>query len=389
MLNFSPESKEVKVGDSFNINVVVDPQGESLDTVRAVVSYPADKLKVIYFALNNLYPNVAPGNFIDNNNGLLSQGGAIFGGQVSTSGTFGVITFEALAEGEATISATNSCRLISAGEEKIDLSSLGSAVITISKKFVEEVEPAQSPADIEAGEEVEIPAGQIIVQSSSHPDQEVWYNSNTVELTWEMAEGASEIVSYVYDFDQDPETDPSSVLNKTEVSKTFENVQDGVSYFHIKARFADLPAEAGKPAQAGQTFSDTIHYRIMIDTVEPNVIMPATDEYEIAENESTELRFGTTDQTSGIDYYEVSIDAGDFKTQTSPYTLKGKDLGVGEHLIVVNVFDKAGNVTFGAVKMNVKAKEVKPATFWSKYGALLVLLVIIVVYLLFVRRKKR
>ena len=94
-LNFTPETKEVKVGESFNINVVVDLGGESLDTVRAVVSYPADKLRVVYFALNNLYPNVAPGNFIDNNNGLLSQGGAVFGGQVSESGIFGTITFEA------------------------------------------------------------------------------------------------------------------------------------------------------------------------------------------------------------------------------------------------------------------------------------------------------
>jgi len=368
-ISFTPETKEVKVGESFNINVVVDLGGESLDTVRAVVSYPADKLRVVYFALNNLYPNVAPGNFIDNNNGLLSQGGAVFSGQVSESGIFGTITFEALSEGEAMISATNSCRLISAGEEKIDLSNLGSAVVTISK-----VEFAQSPADIEAGREVE---GEVIVQSNSHPDQEVWYNSNKVEVNWQMTENANKIASYFYAFDQNPETNPSSILDKIETSKIFENVQDGVSYFHIKAKFID------------QTFSDTIHYRVMIDTVAPHKIMPATDEYEIAEDESTELRFGTIDNTSGIDYYDMAIDGVDFERQTSPVTLKGKDLGIGEHAIVVRAIDKAGNISAGFVKINVKAKEVKPATLWQRYGALLVLLVIVLAYLLFIRKKKR
>ena len=362
---FSPESKEVLAGNSFNISIMVNPNGESLDTVRAIVNYPADKLEAVYFNLGNAYPNQSPGNYIDNSQGILSQGGAIFGGQTSKTGTFGTITFKALQAGEAAVSLNEDSKLIKSGQEKIDLSSLGKAVITIKSQAAEGA----------IAEELKKP-GHVIAESSTQPDQNQWYSSNKVELKWKMSDGSEPAVAYLYDLDQDPQTNPTKLLDSTG-SKTIDILDDGIWYFHIKARFA------------GQKYSDATHYRIMVDSSAPQKIVPIFDNAVINENEMAQLRFGTIDQVSGINFYEVAVDGGTFEKQTSPYTVKG--LKAGDHMAIVRAVDKAGNVTANAatITVNPLTQEEKRAYWWGKYKMLIasILLILILILLLAIRRK--
>lgn len=130
-LLLSPNTQTVKTGAEFTLTVQVNPNGESLDTVRVNISFPAALLEVKGFKLGTLFPNALPGNSIDNSSGTVVQGAFSFD-PVTKSGAFGTLTFRALSAGKATVAVTASSRAISDGEEKIDTNNLGQATITIS-----------------------------------------------------------------------------------------------------------------------------------------------------------------------------------------------------------------------------------------------------------------
>lgn len=136
-LTLSPTNTSVETGDTFSLSVLVDPNGESLDTARVELDWDASKLEVLSFDLGSLFPYLSPSNEIDNTNGDLSYGAFKFGTPVTSSGTLATVTFHALASGSTTISVLGSSKLISDGEEQIDTSVLGSSAITISGEAVE------------------------------------------------------------------------------------------------------------------------------------------------------------------------------------------------------------------------------------------------------------
>jgi len=364
-LSFDPETKNIEQGKSFNLNIIVHPNGELLDTGRAFVSFPADLLTVENFSLGELFPNVSPGNIIDNKNGYLSEGGFRKGSQTSESGVFGTITFSAKKEGRATVQTISGSRLISIGEEKINLAGLGQAVIEIKAALVPEFLPEVSKIEIPAKEEKSF----LEVKSSSHPSQISWYNINKVVLNWEITGVPKKTVSsYFYALDKEPVSDSDLKLGKEISEKIFENIEDGVWYFHLKVKFTD------------GSFSEVVHFKVMVDTVPPGPIVPVLDQTKITEGENTYLRFGTTDQTSDIAYFEVGLD-NIFSKQRSPYLLK--NLSVGEHTIAVRATDMAGNSVLGETKINVAAKP-----SWEKYGKLIVVLLILLIVVVYLAAKK-
>src|SRR3989338_6263633 len=154
-MSLSPASRSVDVGDSFSIVVSVDPNGATLDTVRADISFTASMLEVTDIDLGTLFPAASPGNSTSNTNGTLSYGAYKYGGDVTDSGTFATITFHALSSGTATISVTDDSRLISAGEEMIDTTDLGSATVTIggsgtAEAIAEEEDTSDSSLEAQA-----------------------------------------------------------------------------------------------------------------------------------------------------------------------------------------------------------------------------------------------
>lgn len=328
-LTLSPNDKQVQVGDRFDLSIQVSPNGEALDTVRANISFSSDLLKVEHVQLSNSFPRVTPGNYIDNTSGTLSQGGFTLEGPVNADGTLATITFLTKASGEATVAILDTSRAISAGEEKINAATLGSATVRIE----------------EAIEEPLVPEGVALlrVASSTHIDQGNWYSNNNISFSW-GTEGGEAITEFRTAFDQSPETDPAEVRGTETLERDYSGVEDGVWYFHIKGRQAD-----------GQ-FTNTVHYRTQVDTTVPNPIQPTTDEIQLAEGKSTFMRFATTDDTSGVMRYEISINEGPFTPADSPYELK--DLAFGDYYLKAKAIDAAGNAIHGITTMRVYPKGV-------------------------------
>jgi hypothetical protein len=66
-----------------------------------------------------------------------------------------------------------------------------------------------------------------------------------------------------------------------------------------------------------------------------------------------DIDFSTTDNTSGIDHYELGVDGGDFAIITSPYSLPA--LVDGIHTVTVRAFDIAGNRVEGNASVFIDA----------------------------------
>ena len=320
-LTLYPEQLNSELGETFEITINVNPNAEALDTVRAIITFDPNRVQAVASELTGSFNRVAPGNYIDNDSGKVSLGGFTLDGSVSSSGEFGTVTFTALREGDAKISLSSDSRMIAAGEEKINISSLSGSEVVVSESVVEEGVPI------------------IKVQSISHLNSANWYASDTAIFTWEVTEGDALLTGFYTAFDDKALTDPTEFLSAETLEKSFKAVEDGIHYFHIKAK------------QEDGRFSKTEHVQINVDTAPPNLIQPILTGNQILEGESVQLSYATTDDGSGVDHYKVSINGGPYVPQESPVTLE--DLNPGTYLLGVGAVDKAGNEIFGSVALRV------------------------------------
>jgi hypothetical protein len=227
------------------------------------------------------------------------------------------LTFRALNTGQAEITVNSSSQVLANdGSGTNILQNRHKGVITI-------VEPPAPPL---AGPRV---------SSTSHPDSNRWYSNNTVEFAWEGEQGAQ---GYSYVFDQDSGTTPDDTVDTAELSLTQNDLGDGIWYLHIKTKFAD-------------EWSLVTHFRVQIDTGAPEDFLPIVEPPGVLTTPTPQIIFSTTDAISGIAYYEVKIDTGEFTKQESPYT--SPPLQSGIHVISVKAVDNAGNITISKIQVEV------------------------------------
>ena len=131
-INLSPQTKNVTVGNTFKIEVVVNPLGESVFTVKAVLSYPADLLRVVSFSFGDAWmPLNQPGyNEINNDTGIIIKTGGYPSGTLSPV-VLGVITFTGLKEGKATVRVSDDSAILNSDNKNV-LIGKGTATLILS-----------------------------------------------------------------------------------------------------------------------------------------------------------------------------------------------------------------------------------------------------------------
>jgi hypothetical protein len=206
-------------GESFDVTVRVDPNGESLDTVRAVVTFDPTVVTTAGVRLSGSFDRVAPGNYYDNENGKISWGAFTLGGPVTTSSSIITISFLGIAQGEGDIQISSDSRAINDGEERINTGALGEAT----------VEVAEAP-------EAQPGVALLVVESRSHENEEAWYSNKSVELSWTELEGDSPMSAYYYSFGLESNASPSTYLSAKTTTLEIEAPTDGQYYFHLKGR---------------------------------------------------------------------------------------------------------------------------------------------------------
>lgn len=314
-VSFSPKAGSFTQGSPFEVPIMIDTHGKSVNAVELYIQFDPRKLTIV----DPVGRQSVVGVWIEpptysNSLGTLKLVGTIPGGITTSAGLIAKITFKGIAPGESRVTFLKKSQVLAND-------GLGSDVATTfgSASYGVVPQPPEGPR----------------VFSETHPFSEYWYNNHTPVLAWERDEGVS---AYSFVVDDKPFTIPDNESDTTEQRVSLPDMQNGVRYFHIKAK-------------KGSVWGGTTHFMFRLDTIPPADFTPA---YERISSGAVQGRvlvsFFTTDSLSGIDHYEVGvIDKAEslevspvFVEATSPYQLPVKTSG--NVRVLVRAYDAAGNV---------------------------------------------
>jgi len=351
-LFFSPNSGTFTVGKTFSVSIKVDSGGGvGINAAEAILSFDPTYLNVNTVSKSGsiftLWP-VEP--TFSNSKGEISFAGGSPTAYTGSAGTIISITFVAKKEGTTEVKFKSGSVLAADGKGTNVLSSMGSATFVL--KAGEIPPPEEKP-------EEKPPTGPLPpkpeVSSPTHPDPEKWYSNKNPEFTWRLP---ADVIGVSFLLTQSPSSNPGTLSQGLIDSKKYENVEDGIWYFHIRYQ-----------NKAG--WGPILHRKVLIDTTPPEIL-----EFSIKKEDPTDpkpiLTFYATDTLSGIDYYQILVDDKEFATTSNlkeKVSLPIGPLSPGKHKIELKVFDKAGNS-----KSEVKEIEIEPlkppvfSTLISKEG---------------------
>ena len=168
IVSFSPANVSVSQGKTFNVAVAVNPQGVNNYTAKIQLDYPADVLEIKSFTLgSNWMALVQPGyDLIDNTNGVLIKTGGYPGG-LSSSATFGTISFYAKKAGSGTIKVGSGALALDANNQNV-LSGTPSVSVVVTAPVSAPATP-QAPAIPETPVTPQQPTEQPITQPITQP----------------------------------------------------------------------------------------------------------------------------------------------------------------------------------------------------------------------------
>jgi len=118
--SFSPASINVVSGKSFNVAIVVNPQGVNNYTEKIELNYPADILEVKSFSFGSNWMALSQTGYdlIDNTNGTLIKTAGYPAG-LSSSATFGTVSFYAKKAGSGTIKVGSGALALDANNQNV------------------------------------------------------------------------------------------------------------------------------------------------------------------------------------------------------------------------------------------------------------------------------
>ncbi|MBI4050162.1 MAG: hypothetical protein HY398_01805 [Candidatus Doudnabacteria bacterium] len=309
-LYISPASGSFSLGSNFSVTVRTDTQGQAVNTAEATISYSSN-LELVSVAQGGTFYLASPGS------PAKGQGSAYFGGGLPSpgytggAGHVGTLTFRGTSVGSATITVGSGKALLNDGQGTNALAATAGGRYTIT------------PPAVAAPE----------VGSPTHPKEEAWYAKNEVELIWTRPANA---YGFSFELDQKEDTVPDNTLDTTvTTSQKYPDLEDGVWYFHIKAR----------RQEANSAFGPTEHFRIQIDTEVPKLfkiqLVGQADLNDVTRTPTIEFE-ATDPGGSGIEHYEIFLDEEEVAERgASPHTFhKMKN---GPHVIRVTAVDRAGN----------------------------------------------
>lgn len=349
-ISLSPRSGSFVEGSTFQVPILLNTKGRSINGIEVRVNFDKDKLSIINpsSGISIIGVWVEPPKY-DNTRGTASYVGVVPNGITTGSGLVGMITFKAKATGLAVISiSSNSKILLNDGLGTETILDLVRAEYNILTKAPEGVQ----------------------VYSETHPIQSDWYNNNTPVLSWVKDPG---VTGFSFVLDNKPNTIPDNIIITEETTKTFEALPDGLWYFHIKAN-------------KNGTWGTTGDFLMRIDTAPPAEFKPEINFMVAAAilAERTLVSFFTTDNLSGIDHYEVGVIDKNQPPTESPVFVQAESpfqvplIADGKLEVIVRAIDKAGNVRDESTDVRL------PATLTKFVKDYLVYILIAIILLSFI-----
>lgn len=328
-LYLSPQTGTFFVGSTFDVSIIVNTGENNVNAVKVDLKFDQRKLQIASPTAGKSFIAVwiSQPTFSNTGGTATFQGGVPSPGINTSSGLVSTITFRAINPGEAVVSILDSSQvLLDDGKGTDILSSIGRGIYTIA------IPPPEGPK----------------VFSPTHPDQNKWYNNNSPTLSWEKEEG---VTDFSYSIDDSFYGVPDNISEGNHTSVSFADLEDGIWYFHIKAK-------------KGNAWGGITHYILLIDTTPPAVFtlsFEPTLRSPVTISKEPIVSFITTDSLSGISHYELKLidltkdpqkkETGFLIEASSPHQLPSLD--TGEYEVMVRAFDRALNWQDSSQKVEV------------------------------------
>jgi len=316
----SPRNASFIEGSTFEVPILIDTKGSSINSVEIEVRYDPQKLSVVNPSGGKSIIGIwiEPPHF-DNSNGIVRLVGTIPGGITAHEGLVATMTFRARSTGGTSLRVSSDSQvLLNDGYGTAVETTFGRADYTIVGK----------------------PPEGVAIFSETHPLTDRWYNNNNPVLAWEGTAGDA----YSYVLDSSPHTVPDNTMTATDSRVSFADVKDGVWFFHLKSKKNGI-------------WGATTHFELKIDTTPPAEFSPSVDYLLAAAAYRGLVSFKTTDTLSGIDHYEVGVlDRAEdtaspvFIQSESPFQVPSESM---QMRVFVRAFDKAGNIRDASVDVNM------------------------------------
>ena len=317
-INYSPVAKSVDVDSKFTINVSLSTSDKAVNAFSGTLTFPDEILDAESISTSSSIVNFWTVQPTISANSIRFEGLVLNPGYTGSGGQLFSVTFKAKSRGVAYISLTNASTLANDGLG----TNIFSGVIPKTTITIGEGAPISTTPVSTTG----VPLAPI-VSSSTHPDPSDWYNNKIATINWDIPVGATDVS---YSLDSTQVSTPT--LSKGLVSSyTSDSLADGEYYFHIRFRNSS-------------GWGAVSHFRIGVDTVAPQAV---TVEPVLGYGDGVlHVNISSTDITSGIEKYEISID-GQSPSYWTPETPNEEYIsGVissGRHLLFVRALDFAGN----------------------------------------------
>lgn len=213
-LFLNPASGSFLVGSTFDLSIVLDTKSEAVNTVEIELLFPPDKLQLtnpsVGKSIIQLWP--APPIFSNREGKIYFVGGIPSPGIVTSRGIVLTFTFRVVGPGEGQIKFGERTKVLANDGKGTDiLGQKGAAFFRFS------VPPPLGPE----------------IFSPTHPDQERWYKDPNPVFVWQRGQFSD---GFSYALDKDPAGFPNTELDGKDATKSYENLENGLWYFHLRER---------------------------------------------------------------------------------------------------------------------------------------------------------
>ncbi|MCA9365724.1 hypothetical protein KC723_02420 [Candidatus Kaiserbacteria bacterium] len=337
-LSLSPGTGVYTAGGTFTVRVILNTEGQPVNAADATLSFNSSELTVVSVSRSGSIFNLwTQEPTFSNSAGTISFGGGSPTGYTGSSGTIMNVTFRAATAGTGRVSFTNGSVLAADGRGTNVLSNMNGGTYTISavdvqpdpEVIIEYVAPANTPAK---------PA----IKSSTHPNPDGWYKETTAKLSWTIPTGVTGVRTLL---DNNAGSIPTKVYESPISSIDLDNLEDGISYFHIQFRNSE---GWGKVA----------HYRLAVDTKNPESFEIVPVEGSDPSNPSQTFELKVKDAISPVKRFIVKVNADEpyeYIDETASGTITVGPLEPGHHTLVIEAFDSAGNSIADTHSFNIIA----------------------------------
>ena len=337
-LAVTPATGVYKTGQSFTVNVLVNTAGVPVNAADGTMSFNPRELSVVAVSRTSSIFNLwtAEPTF-SNAAGTITFSGGVPTGYTGVSGVVMSVTFKSLVSGAARVTLSGASVLAADGRGTNVLTNMSGGTYTLSavdsqptpEVIVEYVAPANTP----------IPPK---VQSATHGDQARWYTANTATLSWTLP---TDVVAVRTLLDTAAISVPTKVYDNPPKEITLKDLQNGVSFFHIQFKNA-------------QGWGKVAHYRLAIDNEKPTSLNLTAAEIKDLASPLQQINIAAADATSPVLRYVIKIDTEtpyEHTATSSKFTLSLPSLRPGDHTIVVEAFDSAGNSIVNSYSFTISA----------------------------------